>query len=187
MIELERPTSYFLHALTLAQATPMRADVLDANGGRWPAESPSTGPYRIERYLREQEIRLVPNSHYWDRSVTLLPAVFKIIPDESQAVSLFEAGKLDVVGRVPPLDLERMRKHGFVREYYQASTYFLAFNTRKPPFNDRDFAVPSPGRSTERSWSSFSAPRANRREAGSLKASRASSRTRIRPRFLPTR
>lgn len=140
VIELERPTAYFLHALTLAQAAPSRADVLEKHKGHWPSDGPSTGPYKLVKYAHEQEIRLEPNANYWNAErLRLLPVVFKIIPDESQALQLFEAGKLDVVGRVPALDLPRLRSAGLIKEFYQIATFFLAFNTRKAPFDDREF------------------------------------------------
>lgn len=140
VIELERPASYFLHALTLAQAAPTRADVLEKNGGRWPNVAPSTGPYVIADFKHEGVIRLEPNPRYWKSGAApRWPVVFRVIPDDAQAVALFETGSLDIVGRVPPLDLPRMRQAGFVQEFYQLATYFVAFNTRRPPFDDRDF------------------------------------------------
>ncbi|MBI3557253.1 MAG: peptide ABC transporter substrate-binding protein [Deltaproteobacteria bacterium] len=139
VIELEKPASYFLHSLTIPQALPVREDVLAANGGRWPPRGPSTGAYHITSYKQGEEIRIEPNARYWNVKPGTLPVLFRIVPEESTAVSLFESGALDVVARVPPLDLDRLRALGVVQEFPQVATYFISFNARKPPFNDREF------------------------------------------------
>lgn len=133
--DLVKPIPYFAHLLTLSQAAPVRADVLAANGGKWPAIAPATGPYRIVSYQPDQDLRLEPNPRYWNAKPGALPVVLRIVPDESTAVSLFESGMLDVVGRIPPYDLKRFRDKGLVRSFPQAATYFLSFNAKKPPFD----------------------------------------------------
>ncbi len=139
VIELEKPASYFLHILTIPQALPVREDILAAHNGKWPATAPSTGAYRITSYKQGESIHLEPNPRYWHAKAGTLPVLFRIISEESTAVSLFESGGLDQVSRVPPMDLDRLRQLGVVQEFPQLSTYFFSFNTRKPPFNDREF------------------------------------------------
>ena len=138
LFELVKPTPYFSHLLTLSQAAPTRADILAANGGKWPATAPVTGPYKITSYLVDQEIRLEPNPKYWNAKQSALPVLLRIIPDESTAISLFETGRLDIVGKIPPLDLARFRTMGVVQSFPQAATYFFSFNARKPPFNSAE-------------------------------------------------
>jgi oligopeptide transport system substrate-binding protein len=135
VFDLEKKTPYFAHLLTLSQAAPTRADVLAANGGKWPAIAPGTGAYRIDREQSDLEIHLVPNPKYWNYRKESLPVLVRIVPDESTGITLFETGLLDVVTRVPPYDLERFRKQGLVQSFPQAATYFFSFNARKPPFN----------------------------------------------------
>ncbi len=139
VIELEKPASYFLHILTIPQTLPVREDILTATKGKWPALAPSTGAYVITAYRQGESIRLEPNPKYWNARAGTLPVLFRIIPEEATAVSLFESGALDQVSRVPPLDLDRLRAMGVVQEFAQLSTYFFSFNARKPPFNDREF------------------------------------------------
>jgi ABC-type oligopeptide transport system substrate-binding subunit len=135
VFDLEKPTPYFPHLLTISQTGPMRADILKASGGKWPNTAPGTGPYRITRYKTDSEIRLEPNPKYWNARKGRHPILLRIVPDESTAVTLFESGMLDIVSKVPPYDLARFRKLGRVRSFPQAATYFFSFNARKPPFN----------------------------------------------------
>lgn len=143
VIELEAPAPYFKSALTVPPAMPLRQDVLDANRGRWPENAPSTGPYRIERRVPDQELVLAKNPHYRQTGAVgrSYPerVKFVITRDESTAVSLFESGRLDILTRVPGYDLERLRKKGALYRDDFAATYYLSFNLRKPPFQERRF------------------------------------------------
>jgi oligopeptide transport system substrate-binding protein len=137
VIELEKPAPYFLHVLALSQAAPARADILAASGGKWPENAPVTGPYFIDSHVLEKEIHLSPNPRHWRYRKTWLPVELMIVPEETTAQSLFESGKLDVVTRIAPQDYPRFKAKGAVRVFPQAATYFLTFNARKAPFNDR--------------------------------------------------
>ena len=59
-----------------------------------------------------------------------------IIVDESTGLNLFENGRLDLLTRVPYLDLERLRKTQKIHSAPTVVTYYLAFNCRKKPFDD---------------------------------------------------
>jgi ABC-type oligopeptide transport system substrate-binding subunit len=135
IFDLDKPTPYFAHLLTLSQAYPMREDILAANHGKWPTAPPSTGAYRIVSEKPDQEIRLEPNPKYWNATKSALPVLLRIVPDESTAISLFEGGLLDIVSRIPPYDLKRFQEKKLVQSFPQAATYFFSFNARKPPFN----------------------------------------------------
>ena len=65
VIELDRPISYFVHALTLPSVFPIRKDILEANHGIWPDSAPVTGPYRIVQHQMDQKIILGRNPLYW--------------------------------------------------------------------------------------------------------------------------
>jgi oligopeptide transport system substrate-binding protein len=131
VIDLERKTPYFPLVLGLSVAFPQRPDVLAAHGGKWPADGPSTGPYHVTRYELGKKIVVARTG------TTALHGVkeveFLLVADESAAVSLFERGGLDVLGRVPTLELERLKKKGVVRTDPFVATYYIGFNVKKKP------------------------------------------------------
>jgi len=136
LISLKRPIVYLPELLTLTACLPERADILNAHHERWPEDAPVTGPYRIASHKIENQIVLTLNEKY--RALPEHPireVQFLVVPDESTGVSLFEKGDLDILTRIPPLDLQRLAaKYQVVRSPYLA-TYYIAFNTRKPPFD----------------------------------------------------
>ncbi|MGE0614006.1 MAG: peptide ABC transporter substrate-binding protein [Bacteriovoracia bacterium] len=134
VIELEKPAPYFLQALTLPVAMPLRQDVLDAHQGRWPELAPTTGPYRLAEHKIDQKYVLRANEKSV-RSPAIAEVELLIIQDESTASSLFEKGRLDVLTRVPALDFARFQRTGVVRVEPFYATYYVAFDTRRAPFN----------------------------------------------------
>ena len=136
-VELKRSVTYFLKVLALPFAAPERAGVLGSNGGRWPELGPVTGPYRIVEHRPGERIVLEPNPNSWRKPSPDAPAkvVFQVIEDESTAVSLFGQGKLDILTRIPSLDLPRLSAEGVVRRDPFLATYYLSFNCRVPPFD----------------------------------------------------
>jgi oligopeptide transport system substrate-binding protein len=142
VFKLRERTSYFVHALALTVAYPVRADVLEflaQNKDRWPLTSPSTGPYRIAEHQADRKFVLEKNAHYSSASGSHAgpdKVELVIVSDESTSVSLFEQGKIDVIGRIPSLEFERLKKKGLLSVEPFLATYFLSFNTRLPPMDD---------------------------------------------------
>jgi oligopeptide transport system substrate-binding protein len=136
VIELEKKIPNFIHVLTLLQAFPLRQDILDSNEGKWPEIGPSTGPYQMVEHKFEQSIHLVQNPFYRLKAVSI-PEVLYRITDEVAAVNLFDQNQLDVMTRISSLDLGRLRKQGRLYTGPFLATYYLSFNCRKPPFNER--------------------------------------------------
>ncbi|MCC7442137.1 MAG: peptide ABC transporter substrate-binding protein [Bdellovibrionales bacterium] len=137
VFELERPAPYFVEALTLPLAAPLRADVLKANGGEWPVTAPVTGAYRILERKIDRHILLVPNARYWNASAfkDRLPVRLLSIADEATGATLFENGKLDILVRVPTFDIPSLHRQGVLHSSPFMGTYYLGFNVTKPPFD----------------------------------------------------
>lgn len=138
VIGLKDAAPYFIHALTMPVALPERQDVLDAHGGKWVDTGPANGPYRIVSHQADRLIRFEKNPNYWSPSADFAPVEMVIVDDPSTALNLFEEGRLDILAKINPADLPRLLKTpGLVHTDPYLVTYYLSFNFRKPPFNDR--------------------------------------------------
>jgi ABC-type oligopeptide transport system substrate-binding subunit len=138
VIELTEPTPYFLHVLSLPVALPLRQDVLDANRGRWPELAPSTGPYRIAGRVADRVIRLARNESYRTEPAGFPEVELLIVNDEAASLNLFEQSRIDVLTRVESGLMPRLRRlPGALRSSPFLATYYLSFNFKKPPFDDR--------------------------------------------------
>lgn len=140
-VRLERPEAELLQTFTLPITYPLRKDILDKTHGAWDLlhdpSIPTLGYYVLESFQRDQAVVL--------RAAKPLPegapkkVIFRIVREESTAGGLFEQGKLDFVNRVPAYDWDRYRQEGVAHAVPFLATYFLGFNLKKPPFNDREF------------------------------------------------
>ena len=137
VIVVKQRTTWFLQALTLPVAMPLRADILEKYQGRWDERAPVCGSYRIASHKLDQEIWLEKNS--WASASAPKKVLIRIVQDESTAASLFEQGKIDILTRVPAFDLTRFKKKNWVHSDPMLATYFLSFNIHKAPFDNRDF------------------------------------------------
>jgi oligopeptide transport system substrate-binding protein len=134
-IKLKEKTPYFLKLLTLPASFPLREDVLAAHQGKWPEVAPVTGPYRVVSHEWDQRIQLERNPLYSGKKGEVRKVDFLIVNDESTAIHLFESGQLDVIYRIQSLELSRLKKKGWIHSDPFLSTYYLAFNCKKSPFN----------------------------------------------------
>ncbi|MBY0472060.1 peptide ABC transporter substrate-binding protein [bacterium] len=131
-IHLKEPVPYLPKLLTLPQTFPYR-------GHDWTGGSPVLGAYRMRAHQLEQGYDLEPNQYYWETMEGTRPVRLEIVRDESTASSLFDRGKLDLLTKVPAYDFKRYSEKGLIRVAPMLATNYLAFNTRKPPFNNREY------------------------------------------------
>lgn len=140
-VRLERPEGELRQTFTLPITYPLRKDILEKTKGNWDLMKdpsiPTLGFYVLESFQRGQALVLRAAKPLPDRAPKKI--LFRIVREESTAGSLFEQGKLDFVNRVPAYDWDRYRQEGYTHSVPFLATYFLGFNLKKPPFNDRDF------------------------------------------------
>lgn len=98
----------------------------------------SGGPWIIDHWTRGQEVKLVPNSRYWDEKPKLDAIVFKIFGDSSAYVAAFETGQVDVA-YFSSAGSETAALRGVARTQYESrlslSWYGVWFNTHRPPLD----------------------------------------------------
>lgn len=132
LVELENPTPYFenLTAFPSFLCAPSHTDdpfILN-------------GPFIYAQNVKNHEIILKKNPHYWNRENVLIQEIhISIVPDESTALEMFENNELDWLGGplspLPPDALEKWReKLIFIPN---AASTICTFNTQKFPFYNR--------------------------------------------------
>jgi len=133
-LTLKRPDSSLLSALTMPLAGPMKKSFLKE--GSWQAGSPTSGPYRIAHHKLDREILLEPNAHF---PGVRLPLRFRVIPEESTALNLFEVGELDILTTIPSTETKRVEQIGNLMASPSAASFYLSFNVKKEPFREARF------------------------------------------------
>jgi len=143
-IELEGPTTYFLHLLTQYVAVPLPTHVIERWGDKWtdPTHIVSNGPFLLESWRPGQQISLVTNPTYHGQvSGNLKRVHIRYLSDPAVAQAHYQANELDCLELTPLFSPEALNftRVLFPEEYFSGPTpavTFLAFNLARPPFDD---------------------------------------------------
>lgn len=112
-----------------------------ADGDRWTAERPlvTSGAYRLSDWRLGDHLTLERNPAWLDGPAPFAHVRWAPAIDKLAAMRRFKLGEADTVSDFPPTRLGWARRNlapGTVRIAPYAGTYYLAFNTRRPPFSD---------------------------------------------------
>jgi len=138
-VTLRCPTAYFLDLTSFYTLYPVPRWAIEAHGKDWvkPGKIVSNGPFRLVRWVPQEELVLEKNPGHWDAArVKLQRVVFLPTEDGNTAHKQFLAGESDWVPQVPTAQIEaaRTRAEFYVTPYL--GTYFFRFNVTKSPTND---------------------------------------------------
>lgn len=141
-IELEHRAPYFLSQLTHITAKPLHRASVEAYGTSFtrPGRLVGNGAFVLQDYIPNERMILVKNPHFHAAgTVALEREIFYPLEDRSAALRRFMAGEIASYDDVP---LEQI---AFVRKRLAQAlmiapvlgTYYYAFDTRRPPFDDK--------------------------------------------------
>jgi len=146
---LKDPFSSFLLALTsmwgpvIVSPTAVKAHEKDGDQGQaWLAENEvGSGPYKVEKWERNQQLTMVRNPDYWGGwgDKFLEKIIIRFVPETSTMRLMIEKGDADVaVGMSNNEDLDALAKTPgvAVEEFSAMSIREVRINTTKPPLDD---------------------------------------------------
>ena len=140
-IALERPTPYFLGLLAHQTAVPLHRASVETYGREFtrPGKLVGNGAYVLADYRPGDKITLARNPHFHAAAQVAIERE-DILPleDRAAAVRRFEAQEIDSYADAPS-DQIAFLKNKFPDELRLSAslgTYYYAFNTSKPPFDD---------------------------------------------------
>lgn len=141
-VELEFPTPYFLGLVAFMTYNPVPLKTVEQIGDAWikPEHIVTNGPYLLQDWKLEDRIRLVKNPNYWDADNVAMGMV-DILPlnNPNTAINFFISGTADLImdkGMIPPGMTDALRPQKWFHSAPFLGTYFLRFNTTRPPFDD---------------------------------------------------
>nr|MBC7243856.1 AAA family ATPase [Chloroflexota bacterium] len=141
-IELAEPAGYFLQILALPVAYAVPHSVVQQHGPAWTdlAHLVVNGPFQIEAWRHGESMTLVRNPAYSSRSRGNVQHVELCLLGRDTAKVLYDAHELDLfdLRGLVSAELDRLRQI-HAEDYISVpcpTTWYLAFDTRKPPFDD---------------------------------------------------
>jgi len=137
-ITLARPVSHWIQVPTFWVTFPLREDIVEKFGNAWasPGRMVTLGPYTLASHDMDSKVVLRANPTYYGTKGNVEQIVGLIIKDDSTALSLYEAGKLDFLTDIATLDLKRLQGRSDLRTFPYLKTGFLGLVTDKFPVSN---------------------------------------------------
>lgn len=141
VVELEKPTPYFLSLLTHSTTYPVHRESIEKLGKFFtrPGNLVSNGAFKLEEWRVQSHIKIIKNEQYWDNENTTLEATYYYsLDDANSALKRYRANELDFTDTIPleqlPLIKNRMAGEYRVAPYF--GSYYYGFNNTKAPFKN---------------------------------------------------
>ncbi len=141
IIELEKPTPYFLELLSHSSMFPIHQPSLRKYGRDFakPGNLVSNGPFRLSEWVVHSHLSLVKNPNYIDAAhVKLDKVIFYPIQEQSVELNRYRAGGLDFTYSLPDVQFDWIKKH-LGKELYihpNLANYYYGFNLKQEPFKN---------------------------------------------------
>lgn len=148
--EIETPDDYTIRLKTKTPFASLLENLAAAAGGmlspsavnRWGDDfgrNPvGTGPFILEKWIPGEMAVLVKNKNYFGKPANIDKIIYKPVPEGSARAIELESGQADIVNRIPPEAVARLKANPNLNIRIIPSTFqvFWELNSRKAPFND---------------------------------------------------
>lgn len=141
VVDLEAPQSYFPMLLTHSSTFPIRKDLIKKYGDdNWakPGSLVSLGAYFLKIWEHDKAIVIERNLSYYSKPAHIKNILAYMINESSTAISLFDAGRIDIQNSLPTTELSILKNRKEYQSVSLLSIYYYGFNTKKPPLNNLD-------------------------------------------------
>src|SRR5215467_13683504 len=102
-VHTSKPWPIFVVALTQRQASMYPPKAYAGKDSAFISKNPiGTGPYRLVRWTKDEEILLEAFPQYWRGPAKIKDVVFRPIPDDAVRVAALQNGEIDVAVNIPP-------------------------------------------------------------------------------------
>ncbi|WP_417592560.1 peptide ABC transporter substrate-binding protein [Parasphingorhabdus sp.] len=154
-VTLAAPDPYLPALLAHPAMAAIPLHRIDKVGNRWTSERPmvTSGPYRLAEWKLNDHARLTRNPEWHEEAAAIATVIWKPMDDSLSAMRLFLSNGADIAADYPA------SRHQWLQENHPAAahsvpylgSYYFAFNTRVPPFDDRRIRA-ALSMAVEREW-----------------------------------
>ncbi|MFE4110150.1 MULTISPECIES: ABC transporter substrate-binding protein [Kosakonia] len=140
---LNEPNAAFLADWGMDFASILSAEYADAmlkkgtpeNVDNWPI---GTGPYALQQYKTDAQIRYIANPQYWEGEVPTKHLIFSITPDVQTRLAKLQTNECQIIPAPAPVQFDQIKnnKDLTLHTVDALNVGYLAFNTEKKPFDN---------------------------------------------------
>lgn len=141
VVELANPCVYYDKLVAHASLSPVKKDVVEANGDEWainPATYIGNGPLRMTEWVPGSYIIYEKNPYYWNADkVTVNTVKFALMEESNASYSAFKTGELQMIKDVPSEEVPTLNGTDEFHKDPIMGTYYISFNLEKAPFDNQ--------------------------------------------------
>lgn len=162
VVTLKNAVPYFLELTAFPTFSPVRKDLIDANGDKW-ATKPETyignGPYKMTEWVPGSHMIYTKNENYWDfAKLGVKNLKFVLMDDDVAILNAYKQGEILFADTMPQDEIDAWRDKADFNLEGQLGTYYVSFNVKKAPLDnpkvrqalilavDRDWIVKNVGK-----------------------------------------
>lgn len=137
-VRLVRRLAHWIYVPSFWVTFPLREDIVRKHGSAWPkpGRMVTVGPFSLSSHDFDSKVTLQANPYYHGRRGNVEQVIGRIVGDDSTALSLYEAGKLDFLTDISILDLKNLSGRADLKSFPYLKTGYLGFATDKYPVSD---------------------------------------------------
>jgi oligopeptide transport system substrate-binding protein len=135
IVHLEQPIPYFLELCSQSSYLPIPSHIV-ASGEQWhitPDNFVGNGPFRLDSWIRNDQIQVVKNNLYWQADQVGPEAIQLVMVSNDTEIKMFEEGLLDWAGSplstIPADAVARLKSERKLKISPFSGTYFYRVNT----------------------------------------------------------
>lgn len=138
VVDLAESKSFFPFLLTHHSTYPFRKDVAQKHGEKWTEAGNlvTIGAYTLKVWEHDKALVLERNENYYGEKARTKNVLAYIIPEQSTAIGLLDAGKLDAQPELPSTEIAKLKGKKEYRSIGNLTLQYYGFNVRKAPFDD---------------------------------------------------
>ncbi len=134
----EKPYAPLLNNLALWLCPIMSPKAMEKYKDKIGSHPVGTGPYKLVKWSRDDQIILQRNESYWGSKPKLKRIILKSIPEPSARFMAIQSGTIDIADDLDPdsITVAKKNKNLVVKTSPSVNVGYLALNTEKPALKD---------------------------------------------------
>lgn len=137
VFRLKEPSAVFLHNLAMFPASIVSPTAVKKLGKQFATQPVGSGPFKLARWRRDQQIVLDAFPEYWDGPPKVARAIFVPIADSVTRVQQLKQAGVHIAEDLPPAELDALLgQPGIViQEQVGLNVGYLTLQMEKPPLD----------------------------------------------------
>jgi len=139
-IHMKSAFAPLLPALTTFAASIYSKANYDKYGKAFGQHPLGTGPFALKKWTKGVSLELKRNTHYWEPGKPHLDGIkFTVVGDDNSKILQLQSGQVDVIDKVPPNLLSKLRANPQVKvqEINGTAVGWITINEKVKPLNDK--------------------------------------------------